>query len=332
MILILSKTYGELSTEEVMDWLFYYNEKVLRVNGEDFINSNSVTFKLDTGERCWKFLNGINDEVTAVWYRRSFDDFIFEYDLYHGTNRDLKYLFRFLEAEYGSIYKLLELSLKNIPWLSKRTGIVNKLEVLELAVQCGLTVPNTTVINNYSEISNINTNKHGLITKPIIDSIGISEDDTLYVSFTTRVDASILDYKNNYCFPMLFQSNIDKLLELRIFYLSSNFYSMAIFSQDDKKTMADFRNYNHQNPNRFVPYRLPKRLESKLKRLMSKLKLETASIDVILNKSFEYIFLEVNPVGQFGMVSHPCNYYLEKKIAEVLINKCTYHGIFKKEV
>ena len=32
----------------------------------------------------------------------------------------------------------------------------------------------------------------------------------------------------------------------------------------------------------------------------------------------ELVFLEINPVGQFGMVSSPCNYYLEKKVASKL--------------
>ena len=33
----------------------------------------------------------------------------------------------------------------------------------------------------------------------------------------------------------------------------------------------------------------------------------------------QYVFLEVNPEVQVGMVSYPCNYYLEKKLAEELI-------------
>jgi hypothetical protein len=33
------------------------------------------------------------------------------------------------------------------------------------------------------------------------------------------------------------------------------------------------------------------------------------------------VFLEVNPVGQFGMVSRPCNYQLERKVAELLLRK-----------
>ena len=40
---------------------------------------------------------------------------------------------------------------------------------------------------------------------------------------------------------------------------------------------------------------------------------------MILNKNNEYVFLEINPVGQYGMVSEPCNYFLDKKIAHYLI-------------
>lgn len=54
---------------------------------------------------------------------------------------------------------------------------------------------------------------------------------------------------------------------------------------------------------------------------MKLMDLNTGSIDMIKNKNNEYIFLEVNPVGQFSMVSYPCNYYIEEKIASYLINK-----------
>lgn len=32
-----------------------------------------------------------------------------------------------------------------------------------------------------------------------------------------------------------------------------------------------------------------------------------------------FYFLEINPVGQFGMVSGPCNYKIEKLIAKYII-------------
>jgi glutathione synthase/RimK-type ligase-like ATP-grasp enzyme len=122
-----------------------------------------------------------------------------------------------------------------------------------------------------------------------------------------------------YFFPTLFQKKLAKVFELRIFYLNEKFYSMAIFSQEDQQTEVDFRNYNFEKPNRTVPFLLPIDLQKKLIQLMKNLHLKSGSIDMVLTEEGDYVFLEVNPVGQFGMVSSPCNYELSKLIAETLI-------------
>ena len=96
---------------------------------------------------------------------------------------------------------------------------------------------------------------------------------------------------------------------------------MAIFSQKDKQTEVDFRNYNWDVPNRTVPYKLPDEVKNKIVLFMKEFDIETGSIDMIKSKKGDYVFLEVNPIGQFGMTSYPCNYYLEKKISEQLIEK-----------
>ena len=105
------------------------------------------------------------------------------------------------------------------------------------------------------------------------------------------------------------------------YYLDENFYSMAIISQSHQQTATDFRKYLTEKPNRSLRFQLPKVIENKLKILMDKVELETGSIDMILTKSGEYVFLEVNPIGQFGMTSYPCNYHLERQIAKTLIEK-----------
>ena len=74
-----------------------------------------------------------------------------------------------------------------------------------------------------------------------------------------------------------------------------------------------------ENPNRYEPYNLPKKVEIKLKVLMEQLGLNTGSIDMIKALDDNYYFLEVNPSGQFGMTAMPCNYPLYEKIAEYLI-------------
>jgi hypothetical protein len=49
--------------------------------------------------------------------------------------------------------------------------------------------------------------------------------------------------------------------------------------------------------------------------------MNTGSIDLILTPNGEYFFLEINPMGQYDWLSKNCNYYIEKDIAEMLINK-----------
>ena len=59
---------------------------------------------------------------------------------------------------------------------------------------------------------------------------------------------------------------------------------------------------------------------------MEALGLVMGSIDLIRSTEKEYVFLEVNPSGQFEMVSLPCNYHLEEKIANYLIRKKNKNG------
>jgi len=47
--------------------------------------------------------------------------------------------------------------------------------------------------------------------------------------------------------------------------------------------------------------------------------MRSGSIDMILTPEDEYVFLEVNPVGQFQWVAEHCNYPINQKIAEYLI-------------
>ena len=54
---------------------------------------------------------------------------------------------------------------------------------------------------------------------------------------------------------------------------------------------------------------------------MDKLGLNTGSIDLILTPSNDYVFLEVNPSGQYGMIEASCFYGLDKLISKELVNK-----------
>ncbi len=190
---------------------------------------------------------------------------------------------------------------------------------MEHAKDEGINIPATIISNNKNDLLKFKEEHTKIITKPLGEVITFETSNELFFTRTVLIDDGKLKEIDDYFFPSLFQEYIEKEIEIRSFYLEGNFYSMAIFSQLDTKTEVDFRNYNDGNPNRTVPINLPDSLKCKLTVLMEKLNLNTGSLDLILTPKGEFYFLEVNPVGQFGMTSYPCNYYLEKRIAESLI-------------
>lgn len=195
---------------------------------------------------------------------------------------------------------------------------LNKLEVLLKAKSLGICIPDTYICSEKTQIQQL-VNQKDLITKPYHEVVAPVYNGIGHYNYTSSVTANKIEHLSNEIFPTLIQEGINKNFEIRSFYLDGSFFSMAIFSQESTRTKSDFRNYNFENPNRNVPFNLPKNIEHKLQLLFEAFNLNSGSVDLIYTKENEFIFLEINPIGQFGMVSFPCNYYLEKKIAHKLM-------------
>lgn len=203
---------------------------------------------------------------------------------------------------------------------SYRNSSLNKLHVLNLARQNGIKTPGTYIINTKKDLAQKLKENGSLITKAMSEGVNIYNIDHSYYSYTEEINDSDLVNISDTFFPSLFQKKIDKKFEIRVFFLNDKFYSMVILSQRNKQTEVDFRKYDERKPNRFLPFSLPAEIELKLSALFKALDLNTGSADFVVDKSNEYFFLEINPVGQFSMVSYPCNYYLEKEVAKFLIS------------
>jgi ATP-GRASP peptide maturase of grasp-with-spasm system len=323
MILILSREQVEVSTEDVIDWLQFYNATYRRINGEDLTDLyDEFSFTINNYKsKKNDFINNIN----VIWFRRwhHFEN-IEKKIITEASGLDINNINSIghhIKNEVGKLSDYFFSLFINKVWIDlPEYTKLNKLRVLNLAISSKLTIPKTIVTKNLNELREFYfENKQKIITKPISDVIYLSSGKNIYMMNTIRITDEMLNSCPLYFYPSLFQEEILKSYEIRSFYMFGQFYSMAIFSQKDNQTEVDFRNYNKDTPNRNVPYYLPKSIENKLLKLMKKLNLKHGSIDLIKSKNGKYYFLEVNPVGQFGMVSIPCNYYLEKLIAKKLI-------------
>ena len=328
MILIISQERYETSTDDVIDWIGHLKGNFIRINGEDIYSDKGVpAFSLTTqagGLTPWKALQ--SKKINIAWFRRwSAKRYLDKLHLTSGgISGHMIEAYKTLVADDATLRSYFLYNLRVKKWLSFPPRVtVNKLIVLDMAQKAGLAVPDTIVCGNKKELEQFLQQGDRVITKDLTNPFVLQfPDGDKYMSFTKEVDQQFMIELPESFAPSLFQKMIPKSYEIRTFFLGKKFYSMAIFSQQSEQTSVDFRNYNAKKPNRTVPYKLPAHIEQRLRKLMRQLKLDTGSIDIIRTEGPEgYIFLEVNPIGQFGMTSRPCNYNLEKIIAQYLIQQ-----------
>lgn len=324
MILILSKSYNEQTTIKIIDWLIYRKQDYYRVNASCLEQEGIFNLTLTNSEEseCIKINDCFIDidKVKVVWFRRWLDH---DFSNYIDTSNSISntVVNKHIGKEFSMLSKIFFNKLKQKSWVSSPNNNLNKIKVLGLAKKVGLSIPATLITNQKHELLNFKKKHPKLITKAISDLLAFRHEGDFTGTYTVIVDDIFIDSLPEEFFFSLFQEAIKKEVELRVFYLDGNCYTMAIFSQLDSKTSIDFRNYNNSTPNRNVPFQLPDFVELRIKSLMDLLNLDNGSIDIILTPDKEYVFLEVNAVGQFGMVSVPCNYFLEEKLADFLIKK-----------
>ncbi|MEO5890278.1 MAG: grasp-with-spasm system ATP-grasp peptide maturase [Ferruginibacter sp.] len=330
MICIFS-SIDDYSTTDVMKWLHHFGKEVIRVNSNEGISNDSM--KIDISNETFSFqLDGRTirlNEIEAVWYRKGSNWLC---DLFYPVSVDdhqgfTNYLNYKLKVEEARLSEYLHYIIENtVPFLGSSTkGDLNKLLVLSAAKNVGLLVPDFYISNHKEGIGRVFDQAPDLITKSISDGLyqfDNTDKNTGYFTFTEKVDhQSTTDLADRFS-PSFLQKNIHKKYEVRVFFLDGECFSMAILSQMDEQTKIDFRKYNEKKPNRFVPFLLPDDIDNKIKSLFGKLDLNTGSVDLMVDQEDDFYFLEINPVGQFGMVSSPCNYFLEKKVALNLIQRC----------
>ena len=313
MILIVSNA-NDQSTTEVIDWCIYFKQKYFLIT-EDILVTE-LTVVVDESYAILTFNNSkVLDtrEISSFWYRRQTLHFVLNF----SENVKHAALSSHLENEWQALTDyIFSLFQKKACTGNYFISDVNKLMVLEIARELGIKTPRTIISSRLP--FGTQTIREGFINKTIHNILMYSDKEALYMNRT--IAENDLKIPESPFFPSLFQPEIKKKYEVRTFFLKDKFSSIAILSQGDPQTKTDFRMYNYKHPNRNVPYTLPDREKEQMIMLMQCLKLDCGSIDFLVDQSNELLFLEVNPVGQFGMVSKVNNDPIEMNLCQHLMN------------
>jgi len=316
MILLLSSS-GDASIDYVMDWLRSHRHPFLRINAHDLLEDD---FHLSlTPPRL--VLRGQEIDLASigiVWLRK-IGNFHLSQFYRQAEPRVRRESLTHLGREHAAIVKSLVALLANKLWLTPPSLVnVNKVEMLLQAQEAGLAIPETHILNRRADLAYL-LRQGRYVSKSSYEVLFLKEPKGVYSMFTKEVSPEETEGLGDAFFPSLIQRKIEKRYELRLFYLGGDCYTMAIFSQQETQTALDYREFEWTNPTRSVPYDLPQEVVAGVRRFMTAVGLNCGSIDMIRGTDDRYYFLEVNPTGQFGMTSSPCNYSLFEKVAEYLI-------------
>lgn len=295
MVLIHTRSTDETTTD-IIQWLLHCNKSFHRLNSiQDLVTEKAPAFDSF-------YFNGRSNLVPPVCANDSELDAPIHQYLDQQANEYIEALFFSLQTRcFG-----------NNPFAGKG---VNKLIALKIAEESGFEVPLTAVVATKSRLKECKEAWGRIITKSMHNGISITTASYLISGQRTEeVTDVMIESLNVSFFPSLIQQLVQKRHEVRVFYFNGFIRSLATFSSASE-IAVDGR---HTKRPRMIPFNLPPDIAGKLKVLMNRLDLNYGSVDLLYTPEGQFVFLEVNPYGQYGYLSKSGNYHLEKYIAEYL--------------
>jgi glutathione synthase/RimK-type ligase-like ATP-grasp enzyme len=119
--------------------------------------------------------------------------------------------------------------------------------------------------------------------------------------------------------PCQFQEYVPKEFEFRVIVVGCRVFAIEIHSQQSEKTKHDWRHYDFDKVAHRV-HELPDGVRNQCLALVKALNIRFGAIDMIVTPNHEYVFLEINPTGQYQWLEALTGLPITESIVDLLIN------------
>ena len=310
-VLIIS-TVVDAATNEVVRILGERGADVMRVNSEDLPFDGSLSIDYQSALGTTLEYNGKNITSTAIWYRR-----VRTPPKPEGMDSGI-YDFCLRESRAAMLGGLMT---QRARWMNHPAAVWRaefKLFQLRAAQEVELKIPKTLVSNDPVAIARAQAQFGGMIVKPA-RSGHFWQGGEEYAIFTSALTLEHLDSLDDARWtPSIYQELVPKEVDVRVTFVGGKFFAAAIHSQTDPAAAVDWR----KTENAGLPHsriELPDLMLERLQRLMTLLGLEFGCIDLVKTPRGEYVFLEVNPSGQWLWLDDQLDLGISVAVADWLI-------------
>jgi glutathione synthase/RimK-type ligase-like ATP-grasp enzyme len=253
------------------------------------------------------------EEVRSIWWRRPARPQL------PATLTPYEETFAHAEIDDAltGMWEMLEHSCYWVSFPANIRKASHKISQLQLAAHLGLEIPRTLVSNDPDHVRTFyETCNHQMIYKTLnnphpssLQSGTSLRDQRKYnrehpdenfsrMIYTTPIREQDLTLLDTVCLaPGLFQEYIPKQVELRVTVIGDEIFTAELHSQVHEETRYDWRHYEVETP--MYEHQLPAEIAEKCMALTKAYELNFSASDLILTPDGRYVFLEMNPNGQF---------------------------------
>lgn len=214
------------------------------------------------------------------------------------------------------LYKILG----NAYWISDVDSIrraENKIYQQLLAKEIGFSIASGMITNYPTEFMRFTEANNDCIVKPIYSG-QIGWPEMKQIVYTSKLGNIPTPAQIEFC-PSYVQQRLNKKYDIRVTVVEETIFAVRIHSQSNPETLIDWRVGDNILKHEIID--LPVEVKNQCVTLVKKLNLKFGAIDFVETEDNEYVFLEINPNGQWAWIQTQTGMPISDKIAELLTDE-----------
>ncbi len=257
--------------------------------------------------------------TTTAWYRRP-GRLVADVTIADAAART------FVEEESATVVQDAWASLP-IAWIPAPRHVLRwaqcKATQLRIAGQLGFELPPTLISNDPADFLAFYQQHNGQVISKLAGFTHVPEIDCAFARYTEVVSTRDIGYADGIRFcPMIFQAYVSKRVELRVTVVGGDVFAAEIASQTTHHTRHDWRHYD-PTATPMTQHVLPLDLAERCVELGGHLGLRYGAIDLVLTPDGRYVFLEINPNGQYLWIEDATGLPISDAICDLLASDLT---------
>ena len=318
MSILVITNKGDVTSDIILEKLRSLGAEAFRLNTEDVCSSVSTSLQIRNSSFVGEFrtLSRILDfsQISSVYYRRPLTP---EPENDDPGARD------FIVAETPTYLNWLWYALDDVYWMSPIQPIRkadSKIGQLRVAPFLGFEIPDTIITNNPDDVRVFYQKHSGKIVNKVLAKGFVDINGETRTIYTNMVNSQMLDFVDT-CktVPCVFQEYIPKKVEIRATVVGEQVFAAEIHSQNSQRTKHDWRRYDLDNTLHRA-HELPIEIQKACVGITKHYRLEFGAIDLVLTPDGKYVFLEINPNGQWAWIEALTGLPISIAIAKLLAN------------